>query len=171
MMRELARLAVAGALMLGMGGCGGDDDSDPVTPASTASTQAAPAPTTTAPEAPQEPDEPRYRRTPASLAKCLEAEPGISQALVKGSDSEDATFFADLAAGPVQVLGVTVKGEPAELTVVLFQSEAEAEKAAPSAGGGGVSAEAHGSALVLVPSGADAAPIHACLGETGYATG
>ena len=171
MMRGLARLAVAGALLLGLGGCGGGngDDAEPVVPAPTPSTEAAPAPTTTAPEAPPEPGKPRYRRTPISLADCIGAQPGIGEALVKGADSEDTTFFADLAGGRVDVLGVTATGEAAELTVVLFESEAAAQKALPSAGGGGVSAKPRGSALVVAPPAADTEPIEACLGRTGYA--
>jgi hypothetical protein len=97
----------------------------------------------------------------------------VSEAIVKGSDSEDATFFGDLAGGRVDVLGVTVEGAPAEVTVALFESEAAATKAEPSAGGGaqGVEVERHGSAVVVAPPNTDLAAVHGCLGETGYVEG
>jgi hypothetical protein len=169
MMRMAARMAVAGALLVGAAGCGGDDDDGvgPVAPGTTTATatDTAPAPTTE----PAKPREPRYTRTPRSLADCIGAAPAISDVLVKGGDSEDATFFADLAGGRVDVLGVTAEGEAAELTVVLFKSVGDARKAAPSAGGGGVDAEARGSALMLAPPEADTTAIEDCLGKTGYA--
>jgi hypothetical protein len=99
----------------------------------------------------------------------MRAADGIEQVVVKGSDSEDAVFFADLAGERVDVLGVTVAGEEAEVTVALFASAGAAKDAAPSAGGGGVEARATGSALVLAPPGVVSAPIEDCLREAGYA--
>lgn len=161
-------------LALGAAGCGGDDDgadeADPAAPAVTTTQEAAP-PETKPPPEPEREEEPRRRRTPASLADCIRAADGVSEVLVKGRDSEDATFFSDLAGGRVDVLGVTVEGQPTELTVALFGSSAAAREAAPSAGGGGVEAEAVGSAVVLAPPGASTGAVQDCLRETGYAEG
>ncbi|HEX8052898.1 MAG TPA: hypothetical protein VF517_07890, partial [Thermoleophilaceae bacterium] len=137
----LLLLVIAAALAAA--GCGGDDGGGPAAPAPTTSTQAEPAPAPTTGEAePRESDEPKPRgerreRTPRSLAGCIKDAPGVEDALVKGRDSEDATFFADLVGGRVDVLGVTLSGESAEVGVFLFATPAAAAKAAPQAGGGG----------------------------------
>jgi hypothetical protein len=172
--RTIARVrSLLSVLLCGLvvaAGCGGDDD-QPTTPSLPTTTQAAPAPSTAAPE-PEEPEkgeEPRRERTPKSLAGCIRSAGGASEVLVKGRDSEDATFFADLVGGRVDVLGVTLEGESAEVSVFLFDSEADAAKAAPSAGGGGVTARAIGSAVVAAPRGARLASIETCLRATGYA--
>ena len=164
----LALLAVLAA------GCGGDED-EPPPPAAPAPTGQAtqPEPASTAPERePEEGGRPgkgrRYERTPRSLAGCIRSAPGVEDVIVKGRDSEDATFFEDLVGGRVDVLGVTVRGQSAELGVFLFESAADAREAAPSAGGGGVAAEARGSAVVAAPPNADTAAIGRCLEAAGY---
>ena len=166
------------ALALAAAGCGGGGDEDakappPAPPATTsATTTTAPPPeTTTGEEEPErEPREGR-QRTPRSLAACIAEAPGVSDALVKGRKSEDVTFFEEIAGGRVDVVAVTLEGQDAELDVFLFDSPAAARKAAPSAGAPGLSIEQRGTALVAVPSGADAAGVDACLRETGYASG
>lgn len=163
------------AACFALAACGGDDGGDPAAPQQPATTTgAAPAPgPATAPEAGTEEsrprEEPRRVRTPRSLAGCIQAAPGVEDALVKGRDSEDATFFAELVGGRVDVLGVTVAGEPAELGVFLFATPAAAAEAAPQAGGGGTVARARGSAVVAAPADADTRGIESCLRETGYA--
>jgi hypothetical protein len=169
------RFLVVAVVALGVAGCGGDDDGDePAAPVASTTTQAEPL-ATSAPEVtderPERPDEPRRERTPASLADCLRDASGVSEVLVKGRDSEDATFFSDLAGGRVDVLGVTLEGEATEVTVALFDSPAAATKAAPDAGGGGVEADAVGSAVVLAAPGAKTDPVERCLRETRYAAG
>jgi hypothetical protein len=153
-------------------GCGGDDD-DGGEPAAPATGTTAPAQTTTeaSPPAttPPRDERPRRERTPASLADCLRAADGVSEALVKGRDSEDAAFFSDLAGVRVDVLGVTLEGETTEVTVALFQDPAAARRAAPGSGGGGVEARAVGSALVLAAPGAEGGAVEGCLRATGYA--
>lgn len=159
-------------LALAVAGCGGDDEESgdsgpPVTGTAAPSettTEAAPAPATTERE-----EEPRRERTPASLADCLRAADGVSEVLVKGRDSEDVTFFSELAGGRVDVLGVTAEGEATEVTVALFETPAAAREAAPGSGGGGVEARPVGSALVLAAPGADDGAVEGCLRETGYA--
>ena len=155
-------------------GCGGDDD-DGDAPAPATTTQAAPPPTTAGPRTETEEREPaegpRYRRTPASLADCIRAADSTDEVIVKGGDSEDATFFSELAGERVDVLGVTVRGAPAEVTVAVFGAAGAAKKAAPRADGGGVEARAIGSAVLLAPPAADTAEIEDCLGAAGYAGG
>jgi hypothetical protein len=167
-------LCVTAVLALGVAaGCGGDDDeAEPAAPATgttapapAATTEPAPAPTTAEPRD----EKPRRERTPSSLADCLRAADGVSEALVKGGDSEDAAFFSDLAGGRVDVLGVTLEGEATEVTVALFEDPAAARKAAPGSGGGGVEAKAVGSALVLAAAGSERGAVEGCLRETGYA--
>ena len=163
-------LLAAGALLAA--GCGGDDDEDatPATqPAPTTRAQPSPAETT----APAEPDrtspqEERRERTPKSLADCIREQDGVEEVLVKGRDSEDAVFFEDLVGGRVDVLGVTQEGSSGEVSVFLFKSDADAAKAAPQAGGGGVEAKADGSAVVAAPPGSDHGPVSSCLAATGY---
>jgi hypothetical protein len=168
-----ARVAIVCLALLVPAGCGGDDDEGepPRSPAAAPSTEteAPPSVSEAEPDSPPEGAE-RRERTPKSLAECLSESPGVSEAIVKGRESEDATFFGDLAGGRVDVLGVTVEGAPAEVTVALFESEAAATKAEPSAAGGAtdVEVERHGSALVVAPPSADVAAVHGCLGETGY---
>ena len=154
-------------LVLLAAGCGGDDDKPVVRPLPTG-TEAAPAPSTAAPEEEPAPAEEPRERTPESLSGCVRGVDGVSDVLVKGRDSEDAQFFAELAGGRVDVLGVTVSGQPAEVTLALFGSEGDASAAAPQAGGGGVVARARGRAVVVAPPGADTAGIEDCLRETGY---
>lgn len=153
------------AAALAFGGCGGDDD-EPAAPAPTVTTPSVTTPSETEP--PAEPEEPKRERTPPSLADCIRSADGVSDVLLKGRDSEDARFFADLVGGRVVVLGVTLEGQSAEVSVFLFASAADARKAAPSAGGGGVEARAAGSAVVAGPPGAKAAAVDGCLRETGY---
>lgn len=171
-MRALLVVVVLAALCV-PAGCGGDDDDDdePVTPSLPTTTQATPPPSTAAPEDESSREEPRERRerTPESLAGCVREADGVSEVLVKGRDSEDARFFADLVGGRVDVLGVTLSGESAEVTLFLFASEADAAKAAPQAGGGGVAARARGAAVVVAPPDARLAGVEACLRATGYA--
>jgi hypothetical protein len=100
------------------------------------------------------------------VADCIRSADGVSDVLVKGRDNEDARFFAELVGGRVEVLGVTLAGQTAEVSVFLFASAGDARKAAPSAGGGGVVAKVHGSAVVVAPSGARVGGIEACLRET-----
>ena len=166
----LALLALTATLAAG---CGGDDGEPPRTAAPAPATQATqPEP---APAVPERGDGERpskgrsYERTARSLADCIRSASGIEDVIVKGRDSEDAAFFEELVGGRVDVLGVTARGESAELGVFLFESEADAREAAPSAGGGGVAAEARGSAVVAAPPKADTAAIERCLGEAGYA--
>jgi hypothetical protein len=159
------------AAALAFAGCGGDDEDDTTaTPPPSPTTQAEPAPTTTTepPEPERTTPEERRERTPRSLADCIRDEDGVEEVLVKARDSEDAVFFGDLVGGRVDVLGVTLDGVSGEVSVFLFDSEADAAKAAPSAGGGGVEAKADGSAIVAVPPGADAGPVSSCLAATGY---
>ena len=169
-------LAVVAALALG--GCGGDDESDehrPATPPATGTQTEAPPPATTEtetePEAPAPDDEPSYTRTPRSLADCIGAADGVSDVLVKGRGSEDATYFGELVGGRVDVLGVTLEGQSAEIGVFLFASPADAKKAAPGAGGGGLEVGIHGSALVVAPPAADIGAIERCLAQAKYASG
>lgn len=167
-------MAIVCLALPALAGCGGDDD-DGDRPAPTAAAPSTEAPTTasgTEPE-PQPKESERRERTPRSLAECLREGSGVSEAIVKGSDSEDATFFGDVAGGRVDVLGVTVEGASAEVTVALFESDATAAKAEPSAGGGeqGVKVERTGSALVVAPPNAELGAVHGCLGETGYVEG
>lgn len=174
MTRALACLAAAGALLLGPAGCGGDDEgggtaAPPVS--TTTGTGEATLPPPAEDSAPEESRSPRYRRTPRSLAECVEAAPGTGEVIVKGGESEDVVFFGELAGGRVDVLGVTVDGVATELTVALFESGDAAAKAEPGAGGGGVSAARHGSALVLAPPGAETAGVEDCLTKAGYAAG
>lgn len=164
----LPRLLLVLVLALGAAGCGGGDDgAEPPAPATT--TQEAAPPATSQPDEPQREEEPRRRRTPASLADCIRAADGVSEVLVKGRDSEDAMFFSDLAGGRADVLGVTLEGQATEVTVALLGSPVRAREAARTAGGGGVDAEAVGSAVVLAPPGASTGAVEDCLGETGYA--
>ena len=169
----LLRLLVVAMLALGAAGCGDDggDDAEPAAPPTTTTTREAEPPATSPPGEPEREEEPRRKRTPASLADCIRTADGVSEVLVKGRDSEDVTFFSDLAGGRVDVLGVTLEGEPTEVTVALFSSAGAARKAAPAAGGGGVEAEAVGSAVVLAPPGAPTGAVEDCLSETGYAGG
>jgi hypothetical protein len=170
----LRRLLPIAALAAGLAGCGDDDggrDSARV-PAGTTTQAEPPATTGATPTTPSEeepPEEPRRERTPRSLAGCLRAAEGIGEVLVKGRESEDATFFSELAGGRVHVLGVTVEGKATEVTVALFDSAADARRAAPGSTGGGVEAEPLGSALVLAAPGAETAAVEGCLRETGYA--
>ena len=177
-MIRLVRLLVAGVLAgVLAAGCGGDDDGDEAaSPPPAASTQGEPTrpsaetDTTEESEKPEKPEQAPRRRTPDSLAGCIGESPDVSDVLVKASDSEDARFFGDLVGGRVDVLGVTAEGEPAELTVALFASPADAARAAPDAGGGGgLSARAEGSAVIVAPAGADTAAIEDCLRATRYA--
>lgn len=165
----LPRLLVLLVLALGAAGCGDGDDAEPAAPAPTTTTREAVPPATSAPDEPRREKEPRRERTPASLADCIRVADGVSEVLVKGRDSEDARFFSDLAGGRVDVLGVTLEGQPTEVTVALFGSPAAAREAAPAAGGGGVDAETVGSAVVLAPPGASTGAVEGCLRETGYA--
>jgi hypothetical protein len=166
LLTALALLPIALALTLAGAGCGGDDG-EPTTPSlpTTTTTQVAPAPTT---EPEPERPEPRREPTPKSLADCIRAADGVSEVLVKGRDSEDATFFARLVGGRVDVLGVTLDGQRTEVSVFLFASASDAKKAQPNAGGGGVTARVRGSAVVASAPGADLAGIEDCLSETGY---
>jgi hypothetical protein len=166
-------LLVMAVLGLAAVGCGGDDEpAEPAAEPATATTappstsEAAPPATETEPE---DDAAPRRRRTPASLADCLRAADGVDEVLVKGRESEDATFFSELAGGRVDVLGVTVEGEATEVTVALFETAADARSAAPGSGGGGVEARAVGSALVLAAPGAETGSVVRCLRETRYA--
>ena len=157
------------ATLLALTGCGGDDEGDeaPAPPATATTTG-----TTTATERADPPEtdaEPRYERTPRSLVRCLEQADGVEDALVKGPESEDATFFSELAGARVDVLAVTLEGQPAEVTVALFASAADARKVAPDAGGGGVEATPLGSALVGAPPDSDTGAVEDCLRATGYA--
>jgi hypothetical protein len=171
-MRFLAAV-LAACLIAALPGCGGDDeDAEPSTPSAAPYTQteAPPPATTTAPESTEaERPEEKRERTPKSLADCIRDEDGVEEVLVKGGESEDAAFFGELVGGRVDVLGVTLAGVSGEVSVFLFASEADAAKAAPQAGGGGVEARATGSAVVAAPPGADAEPVSACLAATGYA--
>ncbi len=167
-----ALLLVLAAATTLVAGCGGDDDDQPTTPSLPTATQAPAAPARTVPEGerPAKPEPPeRYERTPESLADCIRAAGGVSDVLVKGADSEDARFFGDLAGGRVDVLGVTLSGQSAEVTVVLFASAVKAGEAAPSAGGGGVVARARGAAVVVAPEAARTEAVEECLRATGYA--
>ena len=167
-------LLVIAVLALASVGCGGDDD-DQAAPAGAPTTATtAPAPTSEAAPpatdtAPKDDAEPRRRRTPASLADCLRSAAGVDEVLVKGRESEDVTFFSELAGGRVDVLGVTVEGEATEVTVALFETAADARAAAPGSGGGGVEARPVGSALVLAAPGAETGSVERCVRETRYA--
>jgi hypothetical protein len=170
---SLVRLLLAAVLVLGLSACGGDDGEEANAPPTTTGAQEPRPATETAPaEAPEpeeKPKESRRKRTPASLADCIREAPGVSDVLVKAGDSEDARFFGDLVGGRVDVLGVTAAGEPAELTVALFASPADAKRAAPdSGGGGGLSARPDGSAVIVAPAGAETEAIEDCLRATGY---
>lgn len=172
--RAVTRMLLLGlAMAVVAGGCGGDDEDAPAAPApATSSTRAepAPAPEESRPSAPEDADgRASYSRTPRSLAECLRSARGVSEALVKGRDSEDATFFRELVGGRVDVLGVTLRGSPAEVGVFLFEAPEDAREAAPSAGGGGVVAATRGSAIVAGPKDADTAGIETCLKASGYA--
>jgi pyruvate/2-oxoglutarate dehydrogenase complex dihydrolipoamide acyltransferase (E2) component len=159
-------------VLVAIAGCGGDDEGgEPATQPAAPTTAAAPP--ATAPAQPQQREEPKppvekRERTPTALAECIREQDGVEEALVKGRDSEDATFFEDLVGGRVDVLGVTLEGVSGEVSVFLFESDADAAKAVPSAGGGGVEAKADGRAVVAAPAGADAAPVSSCLAATGY---
>ena len=113
----------------------------------------------------------RRDRTPRSLAACIREDRRVSEAIVKGRSSEDATYFADLVGSRVDVLGVTFRGDGAEHSIFLFKSEAAARKAAPGAGGSGFEVQLRGAALVVAPPRADAPVIADCLSATGYARG
>lgn len=159
--------------LVALAGCGGGDD-EPAAPAPTTTTQAQPAqpaPPETQPREEPPPEEERRERTPRSLADCIRAESGVGEVIVKGRESEDATYFEDLVGGRVDVLGVTLEGDGAEQTVFLFADAADAKEAAPGAGGGGFEVHAHGAALVVAPPRADTAAIEGCLEATGYARG
>ena len=170
-MRVLPIAALLAALLV-LPACGDDDDEPVIRPLPT-TTEPAPPPTAAAPEDEEEPAREvpgeRRERTPDSLAECVREADGVSEVLVKGRDSEDARFFAGLVSGRVDVLGVTLSGESAEVTLVLFASEADAAKAAPQAGGGGVVARPRGAAVVVAPPGARVDGVEACLRATGYA--
>ena len=161
------------AAMLALGGCGGDDGGEtrPGAPLGGATTTDTPPPAR-APEQPTEsraPEREPRERTPRSLAGCIREQPGVSDVLVKGDDSEDTRFFSELAPGGADVLGVTVEGEPGEVTVAVFDSAGAAGRAAPDAGGGSaVTVRAVGSAVVVGPPGAETGPIEDCLRATGY---
>ena len=173
-MARNATLAAIGVLLLTGAGCGGDDDGGygAPPPADTTSTQAE-APQRSIESAPQKPapSKPRRERTPASVASCVRDAPGAGDVLVKAKDSEDVTFFTDLAGSRVDVIGMTLKGEEMEITIALFASPADAKKAAPQAGGGmdGLTTAVHGSAVVVAPANARTGPIEGCLHDTGYA--
>jgi hypothetical protein len=169
-----ARLIAPLLALAALAGCGGDDD-EPAAPApaptTTQAEPAQPAPSETEPRVRPAPEQERRERTPRSLAGCIRERPGIAEVIVKGRESEDATYFEDLVGGRVDVLGVTPEGEGAEHTVFLFADAAAARKAAPGAGGGGVEVRERGSALVVAPPRADTGAIDGCLAATGYARG
>ena len=159
------------ALVVGLIGCGGDDERDTTaTPPPAATSQAEPPASTTEP-APTEEERrapAKLATTPKALAECLREQPGVEEVVVKARDSEDAVFFEDLVGGRVDVLGVTVDAIPGEVSIFLFASEADAAKAAPSAGGGQVTATPDGRAVVAVPSGARIEAVAGCLSATDY---
>jgi hypothetical protein len=165
-MPRLATAALATAA-LAIAGCGGDDDGEPTAPMP-------PAATTTQPDQPDRteprttPEAERLERTPRSLADCIREADGVEEVVIKGREGEDAVFFEELVGGRVDVLGVTLTGVSGEVSVFLFASERDAAKALPSAGGGGVRAEAAGSAVVAAPPGTETGPVSDCLAATGY---
>lgn len=166
------------AVLAALAGCGGDGEGGAGEPAATPSgttTRAEPQPPASTPstgeEGPAEPEGEPRERTPASLADCIREAPGVADVIVKGRSSEDATYFADLVGGRVDVLGVTAEGDGAERSVFLFASAADAKEAAPGAGGGGFKVNERGSALVVAPPRADIAAIDSCLAQTRYSRG
>lgn len=173
----MRRFVLVSALMAAaaLAACGGDDEPADPAPAPATRSEARPpqeAPPATATERDERaPEEERRERTPRSLADCIREAPGVAEVIEKGRESEDATYFADLVGGRVDVLGVTLEGEGAEHTVFLFASAGDAKKAAPGAGGGGFEVKTRGRALVVAPPRADTAAIDGCLGATGYAAG
>lgn len=181
-MRVMTTRASIAALLaaLALAGCGGDDDGGErsigpfgATTEAEERPPAKPAPDETETRAGRRPPRPEAgrERTPRSLAACIREAPRVGEVIVKGRKSEDATYFADLVGGRVDVLGVTFRGEGAEHSVFLFESEADARKAAPGAGGEGFEVQLRGAALVVAPPRADSAAIGDCLSATGYARG
>ena len=120
---------------------------------------------------PRQPGAERLKRTPRSLAGCIREGDRVGEVIVKGRSSEDATYFADLVGGRVDVLGVTMRGQGAEHSIFLFESPEDARKAAPGAGGTGFQVQLRGAALVVAPPRADTATIAECLSATGYDRG
>jgi hypothetical protein len=157
-MRTPLALALAVAALAG---CGGDDD-EGAPPATT--TEA--APTETAPRPPEsEPREdpartPRARRT---LAECLRSAPGVSEVLEKGRDNEDSRYFEELVGSRVKAFALTVAGTSGEVNVFVFETEADAKKAAPLAGGDGLGLHVEGDAVLVAPASVDTEGIVDCL--------
>ena len=158
-MRAMPRHALAVALAAAaLAGCGGDDDDAPSSSPAPTSEAAPPAPATT-----QREDPPAPRREERTLEDCLRAAPGVEEVLRKGADSEDARYFEDLTGERPRVLAITLEGEPAEIDIFVFATEAAARKAAPGAGGAGLEAAVRGSAVLVAPASARTAGIERCL--------
>ena len=153
--RTLLALALATAALAG---CGGDEDDPAATTEPPATTQAAPPAATTEAEPPSKPR--RERRT---LADCLRSAPGVDEVLEKGADNEDARYFRELVGGRVRAFAITVEGQTAEIDAFVFESQADAKKAAPGAGGSGLEASVHGSAVLVAPASAETGAIASCL--------
>jgi hypothetical protein len=152
------------AAALAAAGCG-DEEEEPRPAAEE------PAPTRAAPQGhpsqersePEPEPERKPGPEPRTLTECLRESPGVRDVLVKGRDSEDTRYFEELVGGRVTVIAITLEGQSGEADAFVFDSAADARRAAPGAGGAGLNVTVHGRAVLVAPPAAETGAIESCL--------